>query len=431
MVRAEVARLLPVSPVKQKTSGSCPQSPCGKSDSRADRKPFFYAASQQNQATSMSYRPRTPNHLRPLGAPHSQTPVSGGRSKERRHSKGACKAPPTGDVNELLTHIRKRMLERFRCIHDAFMQFDGDVSPDQPHPRDRSLTADEFASALGRLGFPAMESGMLVAAMDIDPSRGISLTEFLESLVNVSPEALLWELRCRLDSEGVRPSNLQKAFELLDVPWPARSGCGGSPGARGKPHLGRSSWLEFCAKLGLTAKDGEQLFALIDKDSDGFLDLREMFKALRVVAPETSFEHFVSKIFTEYGSLREAFSAHAKDSYMGYDEFLELASTLDVNDDNAAKLWQSRLVGNGLLDELGEDARLTEETFVHLMMMWAPDSSVQGLQKDLRNNAFCGVATSGRSGVAVGHGSSTRKGRSNRSGKGRKQRHLVLSSPFL
>jgi Ca2+-binding EF-hand superfamily protein len=317
------------------------------------------------------------------------------------------------------------MLQRFQSVHDAFQHFEKDFVR-------RSLTRDEFATALGRLGFPAGEAAMIFVSMDVDRLGGLSLAEFHEALVNVSADALLWELRCRLDSQGVRPSNLQMVFELLDIPWPARTGCGGSPGARGKPRLEHTAWLQFCAKLGLTSKDGERLFALIDTDSDGFIDLREMFRALRVVAPDTSFEGFVSQIFTEYGSLHEAFAMHAKDGLMSNFEFMDLASTLDVNEDNITKLWQARWFGNVAPDTLDEDAPLDEETFVHLMMKWAPDSSVQGLQADLRKNALCGVATSAKSGAATGYGSIVRRGRSTRSGAGRKlPRRLVLESPLL
>jgi Ca2+-binding EF-hand superfamily protein len=310
-------------------------------------------------------------------------------------------------------------------VHDAFTQFDGEIS------RDRSLARDEFAVALGRLGFSAAEAQMLFAAMDADRSGFISLTEFLDALVNVSSDALLWELRCRLDSVDIRPSNLQKAFQIIHMPWPAAAGCGASPGARGQPRLGHTSWLKFCAHLGLTMKDSQRLFTLMDTDSNGYIDLREMFKALRAVASETSLEGLVGKIFTQYGSSREAFSSHAKDGFMGYEEFFDMASTLDVSDDNVVRLWKARLIGERFPDETGDDAPLTEEAFEHLMMTWAPDTSVQDLRQELATPTTCGVTTSGKNRAACNLGSVSRKGRSARSGPGRRQRrHLVHSSPL-
>lgn len=273
---------------------------------------------------------------------------------------------------------------------------------------------------------------MLFAAMDADRSGFISLTEFLDALVNVSSDALLWELRCRLDSVDIRPSNLYKAFQLIHMPWPAAAGCGASPGARGQPSLGQTSWLKFCAQLGLTFKDAQRLFTLMDTDSNGYIDLREMFKALRAVAPETSLEGLVGKIFTKYGSSREAFSSHAKDGFMGYEEFFDMASTLDVSDDNVVRLWKARLIGERFPDETGDDAPLTEEAFELLMMTWAPDTSVQDLRQELATPTACGVTTSGKNRAACNLGSVPRKGRSARSGPGRRQRrYLVHSSPLL
>lgn len=411
LVHAEVARLLTVSDSPQKSSGSCPQSPSiSRPSSQAEQRPFTSGTSLESLATSASCGRSTLNHLCRPGVPHRQAPTSVSRSKA-----GGCKAPTdAGDVDELMNHTRLRMLQRFRSVYDAFCRFDGEIS------RERGLLQDEFGTALGRLGFLAGEAHMLFAALDVDRSGAISLTEFLEALVNVSPDALLWELRCRLDSVGVQPSNLQKAFDLIQAPWPAQVGCGGSPGARGQPRLGHASWLQFCSKLGLTIKDSEQLFVLMDVDLSGCVDLREMFRVLRAVAPETSFEGLVGKLFSQYGSLREAFSSHAKDSVMGYEEFLELASTLDINDHNAAKLWQAFMTGDAVTDELGDHASLTEEAFVHLMI--TPNSSAQCLQQELRVPTRCGVATSGGSGAVCSRESRLRHKRSGRSSPSRRQR---------
>jgi len=113
---------------------------------------------------------------------------------------------------DVLERFRQELLQRFLSLHDAFSRMNHEVS------RDKALTRKEFNAALAHLGAGQEESDDIFDAMDSKGDGGVTLSEFLHALVDVSPEALLWELRCRLLRFNIGSHNLQKALEL--VRWP-------------------------------------------------------------------------------------------------------------------------------------------------------------------------------------------------------------------
>jgi len=114
--------------------------------------------------------------------------------------------------NEVLERFRGKLLQRFLSLHDAFSRLDHEAS------RTKALTKSEFHDVLQRLNVGAEDSDDIFNAMDTRSDGGVTLSEFLHALVDVSPEALLWELRCRLLRMNIGPHNLHNALEL--VRWP-------------------------------------------------------------------------------------------------------------------------------------------------------------------------------------------------------------------
>lgn len=123
----------------------------------------------------------------------------------------SCGAPGKFQ-KQVLERFRQQLLQRFLSLHDAFSRLNHDVS------RDKALTRKEFHAALMHLGAGQEASDDIFDAMDTHRDGGVTLSEFLHALVDVSPEALLWELRCRLLKFNINPHNLHKALEL--VRWP-------------------------------------------------------------------------------------------------------------------------------------------------------------------------------------------------------------------
>eukprot|EP00929_Paragymnodinium_shiwhaense_P014505 TRINITY_DN122418_c0_g1_i1.p1 TRINITY_DN122418_c0_g1~~TRINITY_DN122418_c0_g1_i1.p1 ORF type:complete len:1012 (-),score=179.97 TRINITY_DN122418_c0_g1_i1:233-3268(-) len=121
---------------------------------------------------------------------------------------------------EILERFRQALLQSYPSLHDAFGNLNHDVS------RDRAMDATEFRLTLSRLGVGEEESDDIFSAMDSNSDGGVTLAEFLHALVDVSPEALLWELRCRLIRMNIGPQNLSKALELVQWPqhgWQSRA----------------------------------------------------------------------------------------------------------------------------------------------------------------------------------------------------------------
>jgi len=116
------------------------------------------------------------------------------------------------DKQQGLERLRVELLRRFLSLHDAFARLDHTVS------RHRALSPQEFRLAMERLGVSPEDADEVFPTLDSSGSGGVTLSEFLHALVDVSPQALLWELRCRLLHTDIGPQNLKKALEL--VQWP-------------------------------------------------------------------------------------------------------------------------------------------------------------------------------------------------------------------
>jgi len=116
------------------------------------------------------------------------------------------------DRDQALTLVRRQLLERYRSLHDAFARLDNSVS------RDQALGPEEFSLMLARLGIPEADSGDLFSAMDSKQKGAVSLVELVHALIDTSPEALLWELRCSLTSAGVQRHSLHKLLEMARRP---------------------------------------------------------------------------------------------------------------------------------------------------------------------------------------------------------------------
>lgn len=290
---------------------------------------------------------------------------------------------------KILGDFRARLLQHFRSVHDAFNEFDCIA-------KDKTLSLKEFQQAMMKFEIAGgSEAKVLFRIIDTDKSGEISLTEFLLALVDVSPEALLWELRCRLDSDGIRLNTLHKVFDLIRRQDRQHHHNVGDKMDKEKRHrdrelwkyrqLSRADWSKLGAALGLTIMETERLFVLIDKDESGTIDLQEMFAALRAVAPNVSLERFVTKVLVQYGTLPEAFKAHARYcpdircSLIGLQEFLSLATLLGVNDVNAHQLWEALDIAS----RIDADDAMNEELFISQMKAWAPTTAVDGLREEI------------------------------------------------
>jgi hypothetical protein len=272
---------------------------------------------------------------------------------------------------QVLERFRWLLLQRFRSLFDAFARLH-DLAT-----RQNALTQEEFVQSFAQIGIKEAQAVGAFAAMDSKGKQIVSLAELRTALVTSSKKALLWELRCRLLTQGITSNDFSKVKKILEVArrprhrtvrqrrrptpyaWAGQmvaatipqtatipqddlsgnivdTGVEESEGeqqARGDagyawaenyesrigflpscPRLSRTDWLQLCSAIGLTLSEAERLFEILVNHDTRMVDLQEMFTVLRAgVAPHVSLERFATRVLTRYGSLQLAFSAATKD----------------------------------------------------------------------------------------------------------------------
>jgi len=246
------------------------------------------------------------------------------------------------------------------------------------------------------------ETGRMVGSQRQQPTPD----EIRRGSAGDGPQALLWELRCRLASAGVRlqasgafrraselarrrpETAVEKAVAQIErlrlrlqrrrrsrSPWaecvsktdandlveicnvaraaqPARQvmnqGYRAAEVSRTMT-LSHEEWTQLCRALDFRPFEIERLFSiLVDGGSAGGVNLCRMFSMLRaVVAPDISLERFASRVMARYGSATVVYDSFCQTSSMGWPEFCALTEALDVNASNAQKFWYV-LVRTGL-----------------------------------------------------------------------------------
>jgi hypothetical protein len=268
---------------------------------------------------------------------------------------------------QVLEHFRWRLVQRFRSLFDAFERLH-DLAI-----RQNALGQEEFCEAFSQLGVPEPEALETFLTMDSKGKQLVSLAELRSALVGTSKEALLWELRCRLMTQGITPDDFSKVKKILEIARrprhrtvrarrrqpPKKGGQGLYRAGEAVPceyegqtpeceneadtvpgttkedaayawagnvdvttgflpsssRLSRLDWLQVCAAIGLTLGEAEQLFPMLADLKKGMVNLAEVFTTLRAdVAPMVSLERFATRVLTRYGSLQNAFTAFCCDS---------------------------------------------------------------------------------------------------------------------
>eukprot|EP00747_Dinoflagellata_sp_TGD_P214093 gnl/TRDRNA2_/TRDRNA2_86983_c1_seq1.p1 gnl/TRDRNA2_/TRDRNA2_86983_c1~~gnl/TRDRNA2_/TRDRNA2_86983_c1_seq1.p1 ORF type:complete len:312 (-),score=57.50 gnl/TRDRNA2_/TRDRNA2_86983_c1_seq1:289-1158(-) len=144
----------------------------------------------------------------------------------------------------------------------------------------------------------------------------------------------------------------------------------------------------------------------------GTVDLRQMFAVLRTtVTPDVSLERFASRVLTHYDSFEAAFAAACackgdaasefNDSpphiaavsnrrFLRWPQFHAFTVALDVNDENAAGLWnvlslcqEDAVCADDVAVGGPEDDGLcavSEATFVRSLRLWGPGTALEALR---------------------------------------------------
>lgn len=300
--------------------------------------------------------------------------------------------------------LRQQLLQRHRSIHDAFLRLSRSFSCNgRSVARSTSLHIEDFQMALHGLGLVCSGSTAeeLFAALSSNPQGTVTLTEFLHALLDAPLKVSLWELWCRLASAGVRPHNLRRTVgRALGVKWRVGMEEDAEDLSEMAP-LARPDWLRFCAFIGLTLLEAERLFDGLRSGSA--VDLRGMFATLRAtVAPDVSLEKFAAKTLAHHGSPKAAFEVFSSEAAsaalprtMCWQQFYALAVSVEVNDSNAAHLWDVLCAAQEerhAVKELGEvtsmaldstEIILTEDVFSEQLAIWAPDTPLESLSDQL------------------------------------------------
>lgn len=307
-----------------------------------------------------------------------------------------------------------RLLNRFRSLHDAFAAQQRSTSWEVP------LGPKELRSALGRVSEGDVDE--LFAAVGMNWNGSISLAAFFQRLVHVTPESLIWELRCRLVCSEVWHQERLNLPELLkrispshakrcsneaafhgEVGCPVASqeegniGSGGfsfasdqlgtadtsaasdlnygqDTSAASDLSFGQDEWVDLCISIGLAAYEGNRLYHML-RDEKGRVPVSGMSDTIRVVVtPTASLMQLSVDVLERYGTFRDAFAAACtkNELELHFHDFEKLASNLQIAERDARKLWRA-LASSLSAPEPSSGKYVTEDQFVRRLVRWTPD----------------------------------------------------------
>eukprot|EP00928_Gymnodinium_smaydae_P098863 TRINITY_DN9292_c0_g5_i1.p1 TRINITY_DN9292_c0_g5~~TRINITY_DN9292_c0_g5_i1.p1 ORF type:complete len:613 (+),score=35.22 TRINITY_DN9292_c0_g5_i1:198-1841(+) len=349
-------------------------------------------------------------------------------------SSSKCPVASTTFPKQALVRYRTRLLDRCRSLHDVRLRLARHCSLDKVYG------PGELRILLARLDEDACDEFFVAAGTEWP--KGVTPKDFLHCLVTSSSEALLWELRCRLLAAGIWPRKVTDAMRLLrdllhrddsttsvlttqSRSCSKESACSVSDDKQdcnlmGDPAimLSRSSWLHVADRLGLTQREARRIYRVFaGNNKENHLNLRSMLEEVHAtVSPHMSLCRFGEQILGRYGTLREAFRSVCIDLRpMTRNKFVDLASTVDVDERHAFRMWSVLLSGlnevgrtdgdaamrdvhsgekdggdgDGIsFQENGEHAVLSEDAFVARMLRWKPSNALDDLRDKLV--ACCG-----------------------------------------
>eukprot|EP00929_Paragymnodinium_shiwhaense_P064184 TRINITY_DN32128_c0_g1_i1.p1 TRINITY_DN32128_c0_g1~~TRINITY_DN32128_c0_g1_i1.p1 ORF type:complete len:656 (+),score=171.95 TRINITY_DN32128_c0_g1_i1:50-2017(+) len=305
---------------------------------------------------------------------------------------------------EALDKYRLALLRRFKCLFDVRKELERHITLDKP------VGPKELRGALLRIdpegGCDELLFGKDGSGRGLSKQRGGSMTaaDLFRWLARSSPEAALWELRCRLIAQSLWPQSFRKAqaavLEML-APSPggqaSRQDLDRAGGAAAQ--LDRREWLQLCDRLGLTQMEASVLFRrlacseLSRDESSGTVDLRSMFEEVYALAsPGLSLTRFIERALQQYGGLRQAFEAAAdpEEEVLLAEGFLEMAQEVGVEARFAKKFWcvlnfGVEKSGCGEDEALEEASKrgLDEVSFLTKMLRWKPDGVLEALKDSL------------------------------------------------
>jgi hypothetical protein len=242
----------------------------------------------------------------------------------------------------------------------------------------------------------------LFAAAGMNWISGISLASFFHKLVDVSPESILWELRCRLICAGLWHNDSLKMTELLQhvpprVDEPTSGSVSSDTSAVHELQLSHDDWVKFCLEIDLTAFEANRLYHML-RDERNCVATDKISHVLRqVLGPDISIMELAASLLEHFGSLQHAFTSacRSKSHTMCSSEFHKMLACFKISSRNVRRLW---VAIKSLIpvshNEIGEVAdEITEDEFVNAMVPWTPDmlswtgnTALQSLEQQICEN---------------------------------------------
>eukprot|EP00931_Biecheleriopsis_adriatica_P055750 TRINITY_DN33030_c0_g1_i1.p1 TRINITY_DN33030_c0_g1~~TRINITY_DN33030_c0_g1_i1.p1 ORF type:complete len:838 (+),score=158.91 TRINITY_DN33030_c0_g1_i1:59-2572(+) len=337
----------------------------------------------------------------------SATPPTGGIRRSSKAGNRRCVSRGPRFPKAALDRFRLRLLRRHQSLHDAIGRHAGRASFEKP------LGAQELRHALVRLFEGEDEVDELMASMSESWTCSMSLSSLIGELMGASPTAPLWELRCRLVSNGIWPlhDELPKVFALIEkkrgqlqkgeessaaaavraCPTPSRQSAAGEK-RRSQPkqsELGREQWLDFTEALGICASEAKRLLTMLWSGSkrNQAIDLLVLSRTMiGTVSPDVSLPWFVEKLLECYGSLRTAYRQAAlasSDGQLRFEQFQKLARSVGVSPSNVDKVWA---VLHPNAAETDVALCLSEEAFAGELVQWASPAALSDFRQQLCAN---------------------------------------------
>lgn len=229
-----------------------------------------------------------------------------------------------------LLDLRHRLINRFTSLPKAFKELEDYISEQERQEiatrgwcqalvdkkseivGQRRLRLGEFIDAGKFFGLDEKQAERFFTLMDNNGDGDLTLDEFMQALTSMPGHILIGDLRDRLLAKHQTVNRAIKELQR-DV-----------MGLMAGGELDNNAFAHSMARMGISEKEADTLFGIIDAGGNGTLSVAELRDALREGAPHITLEEFWQRFANQWPNIAEATKGGSRERREAADRLSEV-----------------------------------------------------------------------------------------------------------